>query len=123
MIDFTEVVTYILSLVAAGVGTMLMIAFKNLAAKFGVEVDEKQNAKLNEAIERALGFANEKLTQNGKKLTFETENEFIANAANYVVSGVPKAMQHFGLTRERVVELVESRIAGKVPKVEAEPVE
>jgi hypothetical protein len=120
MIDFTEVITYVLQLIAAGVGAFIMIAAKNLAAKFGVEVDEKQNAKLNEAIERALGFANEKLTQNGKKLTFETENEFIANAANYVVSGVPKAMQHFGLTRERVVELVESRIAGKIPKEEAE---
>lgn len=106
---FTEIVLAVLAAVAVWVGT-------KFREKLRVDEESRLNHVINEAINAALGFAAVKFEEQGKRLTYSTKNEFKATAAQYVVKGVPKALTYFGLTVERVEEMIESRLAGRVQK-------
>lgn len=121
MVDFTVLIEVLLQLIAAVVGGVAIVALNKLGAKFGVEVDDKRNMLIDQAIERGVSFAKQKLIELGTDLDFKTENEFVLYVAEYVVQGVPKSLTHFGITPERVEEMVRSRIAGQIPR-EPEPV-
>lgn len=116
MIDLAPITSMALEFVFGLVAVFGAFVLNALRKKFNFDSEGVLNERLNEAIERGLMYANEKLVENNKSLTRSTENEFVAEAVNYVIKGVPKTIQHFGLTQERIKELVLSRVGGKTPE-------
>lgn len=122
MVDIMVILEALLYLVGAGVGVVAMVALNKVADKFNVDIDGKRNDLIDQAIERGIAFAKQKLVERGTDLDFKTENEFVLSVIEYVIQGVPKALTHFGLTPERVEEMVRSRIAGQLPRPKPEDV-
>lgn len=120
IINLAPIAGVALELILAALGVFGIWALNALKNKFNIETNEKHDKILTEAIEYGFGFAVNRLTKDGKNLTVETENEFVANVVNYVSKGAPKAIRELGLTEERLAELVAARLAGKVPKDNAE---
>ena len=67
------------------------------------------------------GWALSKLGRNTKEQArkrsediahIEVRSKLVAEASNYVIERVPDAIARFGLDRERIEKLVESRLAG-----------
>ena len=104
-----EIILAVLAVIAAWVGS-------KVRDKFGVETDSKLNAVINEALQAGLAYAQVKLEEGGNKLTYETKNEFVATAVEYIVKGVPNALNHFAITPERLAEMVEARLSGRIAK-------
>lgn len=120
IIDLMPLLDVAFELVVIAVGTFGVWALNSLKNKFNIEVNDQHDKKLTEAIEYGFGYAMNRFADNNKSLTIKTEREFIAEVANYVIKGVPKAIRELGLTEERIEELVRARLAGKIPKDEEE---
>lgn len=116
MIDFAPLASYALELLAVVITVFASWALTKLGQRFGVDIDERLDARLDAAIERGLAYGMEKIKSKDLDLTIDTKNEFVEEAANYVIKGMPKTIRKFGLTKERVREMVESRLAGNVKK-------
>lgn len=84
-----------------------------LRVKFGLEIEQKHRDALQTALANAAGLAIAK----GKDLladkSISVGNPAVADAVNYVVAAVPDALKYFGLTPERVAEMVQAKI-GKI---------
>lgn len=114
MIDFTPLISVVIEIAASLLMIFAILAVRALQRKFNIEADEKMNGRINEAIERAIDFAEAKLKEKGKGVVVDTKHEAVAEAVNYVIAGVPKAIGHFGLTPERIAEMVEARFKDKL---------
>ena len=113
MIEFGPLIDVVIEILASLVLIVGMLAVRALKKKFDIEVDEKMNARINEALERGVEFAKVKLKERGDRLGLSTKDAVVAEAANYVIAGVPNALTHFGLTPARIAEMVEARLSDK----------
>ena len=66
-----------------------------------IDLDLKNNAILDQAIDKALGFARNKAAD---VTTMETKNELVAMAAEYVLKGAPKAMKYLKIDPPQLAE-------------------
>lgn len=115
MIELSVLFYWLAGIVGAGLSTLIAFYLKRGADLLGVEYSGAMNERINEAIEYGLSFAAERLSQKGKALTKSVRNEFVTDAVNYVIKGVPGALTQFGITQARVTEMVEARLSGKIP--------
>ena len=80
---------------------------------FGLQVDEKQREALHGAIERGIGSA---LDAIAKKVdgnsTIQIDSKVVALVANYVIKMSPDAVSYFGLTPDKLAELIKAKLGG-----------
>jgi len=73
--------------------------------------DRQLEQVMEKAVRGAVGYAEEWAYQLGKdRARVDVRNEMAREAVRYVLHSVPAAVTHFGLTRERVAQLVYSRL-------------
>lgn len=82
-----------------------------LKKKFNIDIDEKTRGYLEDAIFNAIMYAEKKALERatGIKSPFSS-NDKLAIAADYLFDHVPDALERFGLTREKVIRLIEARL-------------
>lgn len=105
-INFAPLVDSIVALAAAAVFALAGVIGRMIHARTGIELDLKHNSILNESIEKGVAYAH----SISKDLSVSTKNDLIGAAANYVIKGAPDALNHFGITPERLTEMIEARL-------------
>lgn len=115
MVDFTDTVLYIISILVPAAFAVANYAAKTLVAwlstktPFAFLIPEEKVAKaLQDAIKYGVQYANQRAKE--EKIVVEFDNEFIANAATYVKDSVPDALKRFGITDERLADMVRARL-------------
>ena len=106
IIDFSPLVEWLFTFVGLALTALLGLASRYIAKKTGVEVDLKNNAIINEAIERGMTYARTKIADNS---TMETKNDMVALAASYAIAGAPKALKYFDIDPPRLAEMIFAR--------------
>ena len=107
-----EFVSTLAELVAA-----LIVGAVAWAAKkwFGLSIDAKQRESLHGAIERGIGSAMETLLKKSKgKAYFDLDNDVIALVANYVIKLSPDAVKYFGLTPDKLADLIAAKFGERL---------
>jgi len=113
MIDFTPLIEYGITFIVAILGVVGTWALAKIKDKFKIDAESELSYRLDTIVWNAIDFAEQRLHRDGKTYTRETENELIANAANYVVNSAPEILGFFGITPERLAEIIEARLNRK----------
>lgn len=129
VIDFSPIINE-LALAVATVASAALLYLAKLGrdwfkARTGVELqisDEQMRAVLDKAIQYGIALAVGRLSG---KATLTVANAQVAQIANYVIAAVPGALKNFGITEERLQDMIRARLIawteGKA-NVEAAPV-
>ena len=82
-----------------------------LKRKFNIEIDDRTRNYLEDALYNAITYAEKKAMEKaaGIKSPFSADQK-IGIAADYLFEHVPDALRHFGLTREKVIRMIEARL-------------
>lgn len=114
-LDLSPFMDVLMAVLAALASLAVGLISRFIHQKTGIDLDLKHNAILNEAIERGLEFAQSKMGDG--KITIQTKHRALALAATYVSAGAPKAMTYFGITEQRLIEMIEARLGVDLPDV------
>lgn len=77
----------------------------------GVQLDAGHRAAIEQGLERAIGYAANKVPDIVKvEPTLDVKSVLIAEAANYALEHIPDALSHFGITPERLNDMIEARL-------------
>lgn len=126
IIDFKPILNELMLALAAALSAgalyLLKLARDWFKAKTGVELqvsDEQIRRVLDRAIKYGIALAVEKW---GKDANIRVSNAQVAQIANYVIAAVPDALAQFGITPERLQDMIRARLtAWSDGKVNAEP--
>lgn len=81
-------------------------AVNKVREKFGIEAESDVALALHAGIDRAIHFAMQKVAERGESITVNVQNEIVANATKYIVDNFPGTLARFGLTEQRIADLV-----------------
>lgn len=120
VIDFSpvlsDVLTVLMGLISLGALWLGKRVDKWLTEKTKTEVtfaEDLIRKYLNDALSKSLDLALSKLEATGDWTKIQTKSLVLAEAANYVIKTVPDALSHFGITQERLLEMLEARLFDK----------
>ena len=117
VVDFGPLANLALEYVAPALGSILLgLGAWVLAAirkKTGWQIDAAAGAILDRALEQAVNYAVVRL-QDHKigGIPIDTKSEAVATALGYAQRSIPDAVAHFGITPDRLEEMVEARLQG-----------
>jgi len=122
-VDFKPMVDLAISFAVAVLTALAPIAAAYIALKanksLGLKIDAQQRAVIEQGLARAIGFGVE---QARKRLpagpVVDLKSAALAQAVTYAQSAIPGALGHFGITPEKLADMIEARFA-----VSEEPVE
>lgn len=113
VVDLGPVIDTLVAFAVAALTALASYGVHYLRRKLGIELDDAARNALNNAlyrgIEYAAGFAGGLIPRN-----IDARNALIAEASNYVIRSTPDALARFGITPERLRELIEARL-GMMP--------
>jgi len=114
VIDFTPILNELALAVATVVSAALLYLAKLgrdwFKARTGVELqisDEQMRAVLDKAIQYGIALAVGRL---GSRAQLSVSNAQVAQIANYVIAAVPGALKNFGITPERLQDMIRARL-------------
>lgn len=93
----------VLTIVLLALGTF---AVNKVREKFGIDAESEVAQTLHAGIDRAVHFAMQKVAERGEPITIKVKNEIVANATKYIVDNFPGTLARFGLTEQRIADLV-----------------
>tara|TARA_B100000686_G_scaffold296912_1_gene328829 strand:+ start:1790 stop:2311 length:522 start_codon:yes stop_codon:yes gene_type:complete len=96
----------------AGVAGWAVFSLRNAAKKYlNINIDAKTREYLETALMSGLAWAENKAIERAHKIRQpSTKDQKIGQAADYVIERVPDALQHFGLDRHGIIQLIEARL-------------
>ncbi|MGH0003971.1 hypothetical protein ACQU0X_28185 [Pseudovibrio ascidiaceicola] len=115
-IDLSPVLAPVLDIVFPVFGVVLLFFARRALSLFeertNIQLDDQLKARFNEALLNGVMFGKSKIKEkySNKPLTVETQNEIVGHAVNYAVKAVPGAIDYFGLSTGRIIELAEARL-------------
>lgn len=93
-------------LVAAVIGWITM----RLNRSLGMTIEARHREALQSALMNGAFYGLNQLDKAASSVTFDTHNKMVAEGVRYVQKSVPDAIKFFGLTPERLRELLEAKI-------------
>ncbi len=127
VVDASPVVLWLKPWIDAAASTIVMtvVGFVGIWARrwFGLEGEARMREALHSALMTAAGAAISTLTETAaRKLSrIEIESEMVGQAVSYVLRATPDAVRFFGLTDDRIAEMVRSKIIQLLPMNEILP--
>lgn len=83
-----------------------------LEDKTNIQLDEQMKKRVDDAIFYAVDFARARVPEASSwPVQVDVRNAMVATAANYALAAVPAALEYFGVTRERLEDMIEARLA------------
>lgn len=114
-IDFSPILTELSLALASAAGVALLYLLKLardwFKAKTGVQIqisDDQIRQVLDKAIQYGIALVLGRLESRAR---FAVSNAQVAQIANYVIAAVPGALKNFGITPERLQDMIRARIA------------
>lgn len=101
---------YITELVGIFVAGVLGYLATLVKAKFGLDIEAKHREALQTALTNAAGLLIAKGDGLAAGINFDVKNPIVAEAVNYALKGAPDAMKYFGLTPERVRDMLAAKV-------------
>lgn len=122
LIDFSPITEVVIALAAAVLSAVGAIAIAKLSAvleaRFGMQIEEAQRVKVQQALENAIAFAKIRAENFLEaKDDVQVRSAVLADAANYVIAKVPQGLDHLGINEEAVVDLLEARLSREFERV------
>lgn len=110
-VDFTPVLNVVIQFLALLVGGLLTWALTKWGKKLGVDRDTELGKIIENSIQRGLSLAaNEAKKVAANRLgKVDLHSPVIAGATTYVIQSAPDALKHFGITEERLMEMIMAR--------------
>lgn len=114
-IDLSPLTGPLIELVAAAViaalGVGLKLVLNLVALKTGLQVEEAQRVKINEALENAVIYAKGRVNDWAQaRDNVAVKNALVAQGAEYVLKAVPEALAYLDVDPDGVASLVETRL-------------
>ncbi|MGH0003183.1 hypothetical protein ACQU0X_24195 [Pseudovibrio ascidiaceicola] len=115
-IDLSPILAPVLDIVFPVFGVVLIYLAKRTLNAFedrtNIQLDNQLKERLNEALMNGVMFGKSKIKEkySSRSLTIDTQNEIVGHAVNYAAKAVPGAIEYFGLTTGRIIELAEARL-------------
>jgi hypothetical protein len=104
---------YIVEIVGILIAGMVGWIVNLLRIRFGLEIEARHREALQTALTNAAGLVIGKGENLAGKLQVTVRNDAIAEAVSYVLKGAPDALAYFGLTPDRVRQMVEAKVGIK----------
>lgn len=97
---------------AAGIVVSALLGWLAITVRryIGIKVDEKHSRELKDALMEAVGFGLDTLNEYTDDVKFDVHSTVLASAMGYVGESVPDAINHFGITPERLARMIRARI-------------
>ena len=107
--------------VLAGAVTFIsykLVGFINaFTKKAGFEVDDKIRGYLEAALYSAVEWAEKKALAEARDFDDPSvKSKVLADAANYALETVPDALEHFGISGNRLEKMLEARLVKAAPR-------
>lgn len=115
-IDLSPILAPVLDVLFPMFGVVLLYFAKRALSAFedrtNIQLDDQLKGRLNEALMNGVMYGKSKIKEkySNRPLTIETQNEIVGQAVSYAVKAVPVAIDYFGLTPGRIIELAEARL-------------
>jgi len=115
-INLNSIVETVIGLAAvalAAAGHIAVSALKGfLQNKTGIDLDSAVRNYLDPAIDKAVAYGQLRATQLvANNATIDVHNVTIAHAANYLLTMVPDALSHFGISDTTLKQMIEARLS------------
>lgn len=105
---------YVSEVVIALVGLVVVPLFLRALRWIGLEIDRERRDALNAALERAVAFGLSQAEEHALRMAgrhVDVKHHAAAAALRYAMDATPGAIRHFGLTPDRLREMIEARFA------------
>lgn len=116
VVDFSPLLPGLIEgvLLALG-GALVWLARRGLQLledRTNIQLDEQMKKRVDDAIFYAVDFARARVPEASSwPVQVDVRNALVATAANYALAAVPAALDYFGVTRERLSDMIEARLA------------
>lgn len=104
---------YIVEIVGILIAGMVGWIVNLLRIRFGLEIEARHREALQTALTNAAGLVIGKGENLAGKLQIDVKSEAIAEAVSYVLKGAPDALAYFGVTPDRVRQMIEAKVGIK----------
>jgi len=111
-IDFSTLAAAAVTFAVAAVGILATWGVRYLNKKLGTE-GLIQDAEIRKYLDAALSNATKYGVNKIEKADWtklETKNAALANAATYAIDKVPQALDHFGVTQDQLIDMLEAKL-------------
>lgn len=110
------ILSHLLEIIIAIFLALISYAVTVLLDKLNIDKESALAAKINDGLHWGAQFAEgqlkERISKQGWDL--EIENEFLAQAADYVAESYPQTMLKLGITPEHLAKMVKARLHEKL---------
>lgn len=91
---------------------LVALAIEKVRTHFKLKSEVLSNARLQEILGRGISFGLSRLEQSlqGKTLNVNVKNEVIRLGIDYATRSAPETLKKFGVTPERLKEMVEAKL-------------
>lgn len=100
----------LLAVIYAGVPAILGYAAYLLKKRFGIELDATMNAKIQAAAMNAAGAVVAKFEGPLGNVSIDVRSKLVKDGVDLLLSKVPDAIDHFGLTPEELAKIIQGKI-------------
>lgn len=115
--DITALSSSVVELIFLILGGFAAYLMKGAVAAFeertAITLEEVHKNTLQQTLYAALGYAEQRAQEASKELlpgSIDLKNELLNTAASYVSECVPDTLAYFGVTRERLIHMLEARL-------------
>lgn len=114
LLNVADAAKALIALIFSAIGGFVLWVVNKISKlaeeKLKVDINEKHRAALQEVIEEGLQWAEGYAQAKASQWQPDVKNQHIATAANYVLDHVPDAVDALGLSREKIVRMVEAKL-------------
>jgi hypothetical protein len=101
---------YIVEIVGIAIAAVVGWIVKLLRDKLNIEIEARHREALQTAVTNAAGLVIGKGEHLASKLKITVQNDAIGEAVAYVLKGAPDALAYFGVTPDRVRQMIEAKV-------------
>lgn len=107
---FAIVQPYVVELASVIVAFIVAWVSAKVTKLTGIQIEAKHREALQSALQNGVNYGINKAGGWAATKDFDLKNQALAAAVKYVLDSVPDAIAHFGLTPEKLAQLLEAKL-------------
>ncbi len=115
-VDLSPILNPLIEIAGLVLSGFAMWALQRVATHFGISTKSALFQAVLGATDRGIAYAQNVVEARADTATVDVKNAVAAEAANYVTSKMPEALNKLGMTEQHVADLVLARLPQDDPK-------